>query len=183
MQVLQPHLPLIDQPGGILLWSKAAEQRGVRVRCFGVGGAAAARACSRVWWKARHLAGLWSLKRRRKKMSDRVRNVKQDHLSSAQVSSRRIRGTGGGGNAAARGSSSAAAASSSSMRHSCSSLTASHTAQMPTTVTHCSLQNTPTQTHSQAANTRAQPGRGAAATGKKSSRAKRKKIADAGSAN
>ena len=29
-------------------------------------------------------------------MSDRVRNVKQDHLSSAQVSSRRIRGTEGG---------------------------------------------------------------------------------------
>ncbi len=42
-------------------------------------------------------------------MSDKVRTVKEDHLSSAQVSRRRIRGTGGGGKEGAE----AAAASSS----------------------------------------------------------------------
>ncbi len=67
---------------------QSCEYRGVRVRCFGVHVAAAASACGGERWE-RGLAGLWSLKRRRKKMGNRVRNVKQDHLSSAQVTSRR----------------------------------------------------------------------------------------------
>ena len=142
-----------------------------------------------------NLAGLWSLKRRRKKMRDKVRRVKQHHRRRAHVTSSGMRGAKVGAGEAASCAScssscvapaavlpsfllpSAAAASSSSLRHSCRSLTTSHTAHTPTTVTHCSLQNTPTLMHIQAANTLAQQGLGAAAAGKKRIRATRKKKA------
>jgi hypothetical protein len=129
-------------------------------------------------WKLHYLAGLWSLKRRRKKSSDKVRSVKPVHRRRAHVTSRRMRGSGGSSDSSSASSfSSAAAVSSSSLRHSCRSLTTSHTAHTPTTVTHCSLQNTPTLMQAHAAKTRVHPGRGAAAIGRKISKARRKKSA------